>query len=118
MGGSAGEAAAMKSTPLRQLSRCIDSVAAPPMWAEEQAAAWDKLAAARSVLAQAQVDWNMRSLRLAAGALAAAEQEHTALLLGREGWQEERIAVVEAERAGLQAGAATAAATEQHLPNP
>ena len=47
----------------------------------EQATAWAKLRAARGVLARAQVDWNMRSLRLAADALAGAEQEHTALLL-------------------------------------
>ena len=69
----------------------------------EQATAWAKLRAARGVLARAQVDWNMRSLRLAADALAGAEQEHTALLLEREGRLGEKLEATEAERAGLQA---------------
>ena len=74
----------------------------------EQATAWAKLRAARGVLARAQVDWNMRSLRLAADALAGAEQEHTAMLLEREGRLGEKLEATEAERAGLQAALADA----------
>ena len=81
---------------------------APPTHAMEQESAWAKLREARSVLARAQVDWNMRSLRLAAGALAGAEQEHTALLLEREGRLAERLEASEAERAELQAALADA----------
>ena len=44
----------------------------------EQESAWAKLREARSVLARTQVDWNMRSIRVAVDALVGAEQEHTA----------------------------------------
>ena len=93
-------------SPREQRSPCSDD--APATHAMEQATAWAKLRAARGVLARAQVDWNMRSLRLAADALAGAEQEHTALLLEREGRLGEKLEAEQAERAGLQAALADA----------
>ena len=93
-------------SPREPASPCSDD--APPTHSMEQESAWAKLREARAVLARAQVDWNMRSLRLAADALAGAEQEHTALLLEREGRLAERLEASEAERAELQAALADA----------
>jgi hypothetical protein len=63
-------------SPREPASPCSDD--APPTHAMEQESAWAKLREARSVLARTQVDWNMRSIRVAVDALVGAEQEHTA----------------------------------------